>query len=179
MLKKILLVVAALIVVFVIVVSLQPNDFRISRSTTIGAPAAVVFPHVNDFHQWSAWSPWENLDPKMKRTFSGPASGVGSVYAWDGNSQVGAGQMTITESRPGDLIAINLEFTKPMADRCPTEFKFEPSGGQTRVTWTMSGKYNFISKAMCLFMSMDKMVGTPFEQGLAKLKQLSEAEAKR
>jgi hypothetical protein len=179
MIKKILLTLLALIVIVLIVGAFQPADYRITRSATIAAPAAVIFPEVNDFHRWAAWSPWEKLDPAMKRTFEGPAAGVGAAYAWEGNNDVGSGRMTIVESRPPELIAIRLEFIKPMPGLSPTEFTFRPEGAATNVTWTMNGTKNYPMKVMCLFMNMDKMVGDQFEQGLASLKSNAEAAARK
>jgi hypothetical protein len=177
MLKKILLVVAALIVVFAVIVSLQPADYRIARSAKIAAPPATVFPFVSDFHRWDAWSPWAKLDPAMKTIYEGPASGTGAIYRWSGNKEVGEGQMTLIESQPNDLVRIKLDFLKPFADTSTAEFTFKPAGDQTEVTWSMFGKRNFLSKAVCLFMNMDKMLGGEFEKGLAKMK--TEAEAKK
>jgi hypothetical protein len=175
MCKKILLTLAAIIAIVLVLSAFQPSEFRVTRSATIAAPAAVIFPEINDFHRWSAWSPWEKLDPAMKRTFEGPAAGVGAGYGWEGNSDVGSGRMTITESRPAELINIRLEFFKPMPGVCPTEFTFRPEGGATTVTWTMSGTNNYLSKIVCLFMNMDKMIGGDFEKGLAGLKRIAEA----
>ena len=163
MLKKILIGIAVVIVVFVLVVAMQPGPFRISRSATISAPPADVFAHVNDFHKWDAWSPWAKLDPAMKTTFDGPASGEGSTYSWTGDSKVGEGKMSIVQSKPPELVLIRLEFIKPMAQMCMTEFTFKPEGQNTAVTWTMSGTNNFIGKAFCLFVNMEKMVGPDFE----------------
>ena len=175
MIKKILLVLVAIIAIILVAGAFQPAHYSVTRTATITAPAAAIFPEVNDFHRWADWSPWEKLDPTMKRTFEGPAAGVGASYAWEGNSQVGAGKMTITESKPAELIRIKLEFLKPMPGDCPTEFTFQPEGNGTRVTWTMSGEKNYISKVVCMFMNMDKMVGGDFEKGLAQMKQVAEA----
>jgi uncharacterized protein YndB with AHSA1/START domain len=175
MLKKILIGLALIIIVFLIVVALQPADFRITRAATIAAPPADVFPHVNDFHKWRAWSPWEKRDPDMERTYDGPSAGEGSKYTWAGNSEVGEGRMTITESRPGELIRIKLEFLKPMSATNTTAFTFKPEGDGTVVTWDMSGKNNFMGKAFSLFVNMDKMVGDDFETGLANLKSVAES----
>ena len=175
MLKKILLALIALIVIFAIVVTMQPASYRILRSVKIAAPPATVFAQVNDFHKWDAWSPWAKLDPTMKTTFEGPDSGTGAIYKWVGNKDVGEGQMTLLESKPNELVRIKLQFLKPFADICDTEFTFKPDGDQTTVTWTMSGERNFVAKAVCMFMNMDKMVGGDFEKGLAKLKANSEA----
>jgi uncharacterized protein YndB with AHSA1/START domain len=179
MLKKILIAVAVVIVVFVIVVALQPANFRVTRSTTINAPAATVFAQVNDFYKWDAWSPWAKLDPAMKQTHEGSPEGTGAIYSWVGNKDVGEGRMTLTESKPNELIRIKLEFIKPFAAVNTTEFTFKPEGNQTSVTWDMTGEKNFMSKAFCLFMSMDKMVGGDFEKGLAQLKTIAEEAAKK
>jgi len=174
MFKKILIALAAIIALFLVVVAMQPSDFRIERAATISAPPAAVFAQVNDFHKWEAWSPWEKLDPAMKKNFEGAAAGTGAIYSWIGNSEVGEGRMTITESRPNELIGIKLEFLKPFAATNTTEFVFKPAGDQTAVTWSMFGKNNFMSKAFGLFMNMDKMIGTDFEKGLAQMKVVAE-----
>ena len=174
MFKKILIVFAVAVLAFVATVALQPPDFRITRSATISAPADAVFAQVNDLHRWEDWSPWAKLDPAVKNTFEGPASGKGAVFLWSGNNEVGEGRMTITESRPNELIRIKLDFIKPFESTCTTEFSFKPENEKTAVTWTMSGTHGFVEKAFCLFMDMDKMVGGDFEKGLAQLKSVSE-----
>jgi hypothetical protein len=178
MLKKILLALALLVAVFVIVVALRPADFRVTRSATIAAPAAVIFGQVNDLHKWEAWSPWAKIDPAMKQTYEGTPAGTGAIYSWVGNSEVGEGRMTITESRPEELVRIKLEFLKPFATVNTTEFHFKPEGKQTTVTWSMAGTNNFMAKAFCLFMNMDKMVGGDFEKGLAQMKSVAETASK-
>jgi Polyketide cyclase / dehydrase and lipid transport len=182
MIKKILLgiviVLVVIVGVFCIVVALQPTHYTIERSATVNAPASVVFAQVNDFHKWEAWSPWAKTDPNMKQTYEGAPEGVGAVYTWAGNSEVGEGKMTILESHPSDLVKIKLEFIKPFAAIDATNFTFTPQGNQTNVKWTLSGDNSFVGKAFGLFMSMDKMVGGDFEKGLAKMKQISEAVAK-
>jgi uncharacterized protein YndB with AHSA1/START domain len=175
MLKKILIALAAIVIAFLGLVAVQPSEFRIARKTTIAAPAPVVFAQVNDFHKWEAWNPWAKLDPAIKQTYEGAPAGTGAVYAWAGNSEVGEGRMTMTESRPNDLIRINMEFLKPFAGTSTAEFTFKPEGDQTAVTWSMAGRNNFIAKALCLFMSMDGMIGGQFEKGLAQMKAMAEA----
>jgi uncharacterized protein YndB with AHSA1/START domain len=172
MITKILIVLAVLIIVFVIIVALRPDEFIVTRSASIPAPPAVVFSQVNDLHNWQAWSPWAKLDPAAKNSFEGPPAGNGAIFRWAGNKQVGEGSMTITESQPNDLVRFRLEFLKPFANTCTAEFTFKPEGGQTLVTWSMSGKNNFMFKAVGLFMNCDKMVGAQFEQGLANLKSV-------
>lgn len=179
MLKKILLTFAILVIVFVIIVALQPSDFRVARSTTISAPPPVVFSYVNDLHQWQEFSPWAKIDPAAKVSFEGPSSGTGAVFIWAGNKDVGEGRMTIVESRPHELVRFKLDFVKPFTATNHAEFTFKPEGTQTAVTWSMTGKNNFLFKAVGLFMDCDKMIGSQFEQGLASLKTLSEATAKK
>jgi uncharacterized protein YndB with AHSA1/START domain len=179
MLKKILIVLVLIIIVFVIVVATRPANFRVTRSNNIAAPAEVVFAQVNDFHKWDAWSPWAKLDPAMKQTHEGAPAGTGAIYSWAGNKEVGEGRMTITESRPNELIRIKLEFLKPFAAVNATEFTFTPGGNQTAITWSMTGTNNFMAKAFCMFMNMDKMVGGDFEKGLAQMKSIAEAAAKK
>jgi uncharacterized protein YndB with AHSA1/START domain len=168
----ILLAVAAIVILFLAIVAMQPSAFRTVRSGTIAAPPAAVFAQVNDFHNWDAWSPWAKLDPTMKQTYEGAPSGTGAVYSWFGNGNVGEGTMTLTESRPSDLIRIKLEFRKPFKATNAAEFTFKPEGNQTVVTWSMSGRKNFMIKAFGLFMNMDKMVGGQFEKGLASMKSV-------
>lgn len=175
MLKKILLGFVAIVAAILVFAAFQPNEFKVERRATIAAPAAAVFPHVNEFKKWQAWSPWEKLDPAMKRTFGGPEGGQGATYAWVGNSDVGEGKMTITESRPNEKVQIKLEFIKPIESTSDTVFAFAPEGKGTAVTWTMSGKNNYVGKLFCLFMNMDKMVGGDFEKGLAALKVVAES----
>ena len=178
-LKKILIGISVVVVAFVVVVALQPADFRVTRTATIAAPPEMVFAQVNDFRNWNEWSPWAKLDPNTKNTFDGPASGVGAGFAWAGNKEVGEGRMTITESKPNDLVKMKLEFIKPFQAVNTTEFTFKPEGDNTAVTWSMSGKNNFMFKAVGLFMNTDKMIGGDFEKGLASMKSIAETAAKK
>lgn len=174
MIVKILIGLAILAAVLVVIVAMQPSDFRVARTATISVPAAVVFAEVNNLPKWQAWSPFVKLDPDMKVTYSGPESGVGAISSWDG-PKAGAGSMTIVESRPDELIKFRLDFTKPFPGTSPAEFVFVSKGDATEVTWEMTGKNNFICKAMGLIMSPDKMLGGEFEKGLADLKKISES----
>jgi hypothetical protein len=173
-LKKILIGLLVVIGGFCVVVALQPSEYRVTRQATMAAPAAPVFEQVNEFRKWQAWSPWEHLDPAMKRSFEGPPAGPGAIYRWTGNSDVGEGSMTILESRAPELVRIELHFIKPFDSKASNEFLFKAEGNQTLVTWTMSGKNDFVGKAFCLFMNMDKMVGADFEKGLAAMKAIVE-----
>jgi uncharacterized protein YndB with AHSA1/START domain len=174
MLKKILIGLVVLVTAFAVVVALQPAEFRVSRTATIAAPAADVFGHVNDLRKWDAWSPWAKLDPAAKVGFEGPEAGKGAVFTWSGNGHVGEGRMTVAESRPGELVALNVDFTKPFEGRSTSEFAFKPEGGGTAVTWTMGGHHDFIGKAMCLIFNGRKMMGGEMEKGLANLKAVVE-----
>jgi hypothetical protein len=177
--KKVGLVLVVIVAVAVTVVATRPDTYHVERSTVVSAPAAVAFDQVNDFHNWGAWSPWERLDPGMKKTYEGPATGVGSVYSWSGNDKVGEGKMTILESRQGERIAIKLEFVRPFASTCTATFNFTPQGSGTQISWAMDGNNNFAAKAASLFMNMDKMIGGDFERGLAQLKTQAETDAQK
>ncbi len=171
---KILIVLAITVVVLVVVISSRPDEFRVMRSTTISAPPAVVFAQVNVARNWEKWSPWAKLDSAMRTTYEGPSSGVGSITRWSGNNQVGEGSSTIIESRLNELVRYRLEMRKPFKGTNLVEFTLKPEGEKTIVTWGMSGKNNFMSKAMSLVMNCEKMCGTQFEKGLAQLKSVVE-----
>jgi uncharacterized protein YndB with AHSA1/START domain len=173
-LKRLSIGLVLLVAAFAVVVWFQPDDYRLTRTTVIAAPAAAVFTQVNDLQKWENWSPWAKLDPNAKVTFSGPQSGEGASFKWDGNDRVGAGTMTITASKPNTRIATRTDFAKPFAGSSNSDFVFSENGGQTNVIWTMTGRHDFIGKAMCLVMSMEQMLGPDFERGLAQLKQVSE-----
>jgi uncharacterized protein YndB with AHSA1/START domain len=178
MLPWILGIVAAIIVVFIVIVAMQPPTFRVTRSAVIAASPARVFEEVNDLHRWVAWSPWQKLDPNMTQTYDGPPAGVDSTMAWSGNNKAGQGRMTITESKPAERVGFRLEFLRPFRANHAADFTFEPVGGggsETRVNWSMSGDKNFMSKAFGLIMNMDKLIGADFEKGLAQLKTIAEA----
>jgi uncharacterized protein YndB with AHSA1/START domain len=174
MLRNVLVVLLILVAVFAGIVALQPSTYHVERSATMAAPPSEVFSQVNDFHKWDAWSPWAKLDPAARYTYEGPAAGKGAIIRWAGNHEVGEGSMTILESRPNELVRIQLAFVKPFEDTATTEFTFKPQGDQTVVTWSMSGKKNFLGKAFCLFMNMDKMIGEKYDEGLANMKAVVE-----
>lgn len=175
--KKVLLGLLVLVAVAVAFISTRPNTYRVERSSVIAAPAEVIDPLITDFRQWEGWSPWEKIDPAMKREFGGSPSGVGATYHWAGNNDAGEGRMTITDAEPSAKVGILLEFLKPFESTSQTTFALAPEAAGTRVTWTMDGNHNFMSKAMCIFMSMDKMIGGDFEKGLASMKLLAEGVA--
>lgn len=178
MIKKILIGLVVVVVLFLGFVATRPGEFTLARSTTIAAPPLVVFEHINDFHEWNDWSPWDKIDADLKRTFTGPDSGVGATYHWEGK-ETGEGEMKITDSKPGEHVGIALTFIKPFVSENVVEFDLEKEGEGTKVTWRMSGKNNFMSKLFGLFFDMDSMVGKDFEKGLADLKKHAEADARR
>lgn len=174
MLKTILLIVAVLIAALLIFAATRPDTFAVQRSVVINAAPEKIFPLINDFRSWGAWSPFEKLDPAMQRTFSEPASGVGARYEWSGNGNAGAGSMKITEVVAPSRLAIDLDFTKPMKANNKVVFTLQPGATGTQVTWLMHGPVPYVAKIMHIFFNMDKMVGGDFEKGLADLKAAAE-----
>jgi hypothetical protein len=174
MFKKIAIVVVVLLAALLLFATTKPDTFRVERTANIQAPPEKVFALINDLHSWGYWSPWEKLDPNMKRTYSGAASGKGAAYAWEGNRKVGAGRMEITDTSAPSKVTIQLDFIKPFEGHNVAEFTLEPQGGSTKVTWAMYGPNNYIAKVMCIFVSMDSVIGKDFETGLANLKTAAE-----
>lgn len=175
MFKKIFIGLLIVVAVLAFVISRQPDTFRIERSISVSAPAAAIFPHLEDPRKMNAWSPWMKLDPAMKQTYEGPAAGTGAISSWAGNNQVGEGRMTITETQPNELVRTKLEFFKPFKGVSTADFSLRSEGDQTVVTWSMYGPQTFIGKAMSLVMNCNKMVGQQFEKGLSDLKVLVES----
>ena len=181
MLKTISLIVVIALAVLLAYAATRPDTFRVERQTTIQAPRDRIFAYLQDFHKWGEWSPWEKLDPAMKRTFSGTASGKGAVYAWEGSGKAGAGRMEILDAQQPAKLVIQLDFIKPFEGHNTAEFTLQAQGGSsggaaqtTQVNWVMHGPAPFVSKLMGVFFNMDKLIGTDFETGLANLKQISE-----
>jgi uncharacterized protein YndB with AHSA1/START domain len=178
MLKTIALVVVTLLVVVVGVVlayaATKPDAFRIQRSASIKAPPEKIFPLINDFRSWSSWSPYEHKDPAMKKTFSGAAVGKGAIYEWEGDKNVGSGRIEIADTAPPNKVSIKLDMIKPFAAHNQVEFRLEPRGDVTDVTWAMNGHTPYLAKVMHVFIDVDRMVGQDFEAGLASLKSVAE-----
>jgi uncharacterized protein YndB with AHSA1/START domain len=152
------------------------DTYTVQRSVSIDAPPARVYAHIVDFHHWAAWSPWEEMDPSLEKTFSGPDAGPGAKYAWSGNRKVGQGSMEITDVTEPSRVAIALEFLKPFKASNTTVFSLQPAGDATDVTWEMTGRQTFMTRVMGIFKSMDSMIGPDFERGLGRLKAAVEAE---
>jgi uncharacterized protein YndB with AHSA1/START domain len=167
-------VLAIAIAAVLILAATKPDTFSVRRATAVDAPPERIFALINDFHQWGTWSPYENKDPGMRRTYSGSASGRGAVYAWDGNNKVGSGRMEILDTSAPSKIVIKLDFFKPFEGHNTAEFTMLPQGNATNVAWQMHGPAPFMSRLMQVFMNMDNMIGKDFEIGLANLKRLTE-----
>ena len=174
----ILLALVVIAILLIVMITGQPDEFKVTRSAKISARPETIFPHVNDLSQWEIWSPWAKMDPACKNTFAGPTAGAGASFGWAGNKKVGEGRMTILESQASDVIRIRLEFFKPFKATNTVEFLFKAEGGQTLVTWSMAGKNNFMGKIFGLFMNCDRMVGRDFEKGLASMKSVAETVAR-
>jgi len=174
MIKKTLLLIAIAVALVLGYATTKPDTFSVQRDITIAAPPQKVAALINDFHQWPSWSPWEKLDPDMRRSYSGAASGQGARYAWQGDEKVGEGRMEIVEAADPGRTVIKLDFLKPYESHNTTTFVLAPAGEQTRVSWTMSGPSPYVSKVMTVFVSMDRMIGKDFEKGLANLKAAAE-----
>ena len=175
MFKKLLLVILVAVAAFLGYASTLSDAMHVSRSATIAASPAVVHDLVNDLHKWPSWSPWEKLDPAMKHSYEGPGAGMGAASSWVGNSKAGEGTMTITASKPAELVKFRLDFKKPFAATNDCEFTFKPEGDKTAVTWTMTGKKNLMFKAIGLIMDCEKMCGDDFERGLGNLATVAAA----
>ncbi|MYM66555.1 polyketide cyclase [Pseudoduganella sp. FT55W] len=173
MFKKIIVGISVLILIVLAVAALQPATYSVTRSIAIKAPPEKIQPLISDFHNWPLWSPWEKLDPAMNRTFSGAPKDLGAVYAWKGNKNVGSGRMEVIGLTPAK-VGIKLDFYEPMASTADTDFVLETKGDVTTVSWTMSGKTDYIAKLMTIFVSMDSMIGPAFESGLSQMKAVAE-----
>jgi hypothetical protein len=168
------IVLAVAIAAVLIIAATKPDRFSVQRAAVVNAPAEMVFPLIADFHEWRKWSPWEDRDPDLKRTYGGAERGKGAIYAWEGNKNVGSGRMEILEANAPSLVKIQLDFLKPFEAHNTAEFTMLPQGNATNLTWAMHGPAPFMSKVMQVFMSFDKMIGKDFEAGLAKIKSVSE-----
>ena len=176
MAMTVVLVVLVLLAALLGFAATKPDTFRVQRSASIQAPPQRILALINDFHNWTSWSPWEKLDPALKRTYSGAPSGPGAVYEWEGNKKAGQGRMEITEATPARTV-IQLDFLKPFEAHNVVDFALQPRGDATDVIWTMNGKNTFMGKLMSVFLNMDRLVGKDFEAGLANLKAAAEQPA--
>ena len=175
MVKKIAAGFSVVLAAFLVFVATRPNEFHVERSITIQAPPAKVYPWLEDPQKTLVWSPWEKKDPQMKKTFSGAAKGVGAVYEWSGNKEIGSGRLEIIEAVAPSKVVMNMHFITPMDGHSVAEYTVTPAdGGGSVVTWSISGPQPFLSKLVCVFMNMDKMIGGEFEKGLGDLKAVVE-----
>ena len=150
------------------------DTYTVRRTETIDAPPKRVYDQIADFRRWTSWSPWEDIDPQLRRSYSGAPAGTGAVYTWSGNRKAGQGRMEIVEATEPSKVRIDLTFEKPWKARNDTEFTIEPDGAGSRVTWTMTGRKTLMTKVMGIVMSMDKLLGRDFEKGLRRLKETTE-----
>lgn len=174
-LLKIIAVLALVIGGVVAYAATQPGTFRIQRTATINAPPEKIYPLIADFRAWGDWSPWEKKDPDMKRTFSEPSGGQGAKYAWEGDSEVGSGEMLMAKATAPSNVQLDMHFKAPMEANHKADFTLVPEGSGTKVTWAMYGEQPLIGKVICLFMNMDDMVGGEFDKGLAAMKAKAES----
>ncbi len=174
MFKKIAIGVVVVIAAILLYATTRPDTFQVERMVSIKAPPDKIYPLLADFHRWDSWSPWEKLDPAMKRTFAGAPSGKGAVYAWNGSGKVGSGRMEILDTTVPTKLDIKLDFTEPIASSDSTVFTLTPKGDMTDVSWVMSGPSPYLSKLLGLAVSMDQMIGKDFDTGLANLKRVAE-----
>jgi carbon monoxide dehydrogenase subunit G len=174
MVKKIGVAISLALIAFLLFAMTIPGTFEVHRSASIHAPPEKIFPLLDDFHQWTSWSPWETMDSTMTRTHSGAPAGIGAVYSWSGNRKVGTGRMEITGEVPVSKVSIALDFLAPFEAHHTADFTLAPAGDSTIVTWTMRGQNNYVGKLMSIFVSMDQMVGKDFEAGLTNLKAVAE-----
>ncbi|QPC90056.1 SRPBCC family protein [Mesorhizobium sp. INR15] len=174
MFTTILVILVVLIAAVLVYAATRPDSFVVTRSANIKATPEAIFPMINDFRHWSAWSPYEKLDPEMRRTLSGAETGKGAAYAWDGNSKAGTGRMEITDATAPSRVSLKLDFEKPFRANNTVDFTLTPAGGDTAVTWAMRGSRPFIAKLMGLVMNFDRLIGKDFEAGLANLKSATE-----
>ncbi|MDQ6886935.1 MAG: SRPBCC family protein [Gemmatimonadota bacterium] len=175
MLTIIAIVLVVLVAAVLVIAAIKPYEFRVQRATSITARPEKIFALINDFHRWPSWSPYEKLDPAMKRTVTGAASGKGAVYEWEGNNKAGKGRMEIVDSSPPSKIAIDLSFVRPFRAHNAVDFTLQPGGDSTSVTWAMNGHSPYVMKLMGTFVNMDRMIGKDFETGLANLKTVAES----
>jgi uncharacterized protein YndB with AHSA1/START domain len=173
MLKIIVLIIVVAVALILIYAATKPDTLHVERAINIKASPEKLFPLINDFHQWDAWTPY-NKDPAMKKTYSGSTSGKGALYAWEGNKEVGQGEITITDSTPPREIVMALHMIKPFEGRNHVVFSLDANGDSTTVTWTLEDRHTYFMKVMSLFLNLDKMIGGDFEVGLAKLKTVAE-----
>lgn len=165
---------AVVVIAVLIFAATKPDRFHIERTVSIHAPAERIYPLIENFSNWAKWSPYEKLDPAMKKSLSGAASGVGAVYGWESKGKAGAGRMEITEAEPASKILIKLDFTRPMAASNVATFSLVPTGDTVDVTWAMDGRSSYLSKVMDVVIGLDKMVGKDFQKGLETMKTEAE-----
>ena len=170
----VVIAVVAVVAALLALAATRPATFRIHRAAVIQAPPERIYPFISDFHNWVYWSPYEKLDPTMRKSYTGSANGQGAVYEWEGNSKAGQGRMEITDTSAPSRVIIKLDFLKPFEGHNISEFSLDGKDNSTQVTWAMHGPNSYMAKAMSIFISMDQLLGKEFENGLANLKAAAE-----
>lgn len=177
MLKRILTLVGFLMFSFALIVSMQPSEFKVTRSIEVRGAPQKIFDQINTLKNWDAWSPWAKIDPQATVHFAGPEAGIGSNFSWKGNDEVGEGTITISESVPSERIQYSLVFTQPFTASNTAQFSLIPKGESTEIIWSMWGENNFMAKAFSLFFNCDSIIGPQFEKGLHNIKAIVENNA--
>lgn len=175
MLKKIALAFVIAVVGLLGYATTRPDEMNVVRSLEMAARPDAAYSQIEDFHHWTKWSPWDELDPNQKKTYEGEPRGKGAITGWSGNDDVGEGRMTITDTAAPNRIDIDLEFIRPFESRSKVTFTVDAAGAGSKVTWAMNGKNAFMEKVVGIFMDFETMVGKDFEKGLGKLKVAAEA----
>jgi uncharacterized protein YndB with AHSA1/START domain len=175
MLKRFLFSTGLLLTALFIFLQARSSAYRIERSVTMAAPAADVYRFLEDMHQWPRWSPWDSLDPQVKRSYGGAERGKGASFFWDGNPQVGKGRLVITEAKPHAHLRYAVRFEVPLAAEMTYDFELAPAPSGTKLTWVLLGEHPFWAKLFALFVDLDKQLGGDMQRGLTDLKGLVEA----
>ncbi len=172
--KRILLILLVLILVLVGASYLLPGKAEVSRSVTINAPAAAIFPFVNSMQATEKWSPWLARDPETKLAYSGPEAGVGNTLSWSSeHPQVGSGSQEIIESVENQFVRTALDFGS--MGTANASFTLQPEGDQTEISWGFESDLGMNPMSRWMGLMMDEWVGGDYERGLSNLKELVES----
>lgn len=150
-------------------------EFEVVRQTVVAAEPARIHGLIADFREWKRWSPWEDLDPQLRRMYSGPNTGSGARYAWEGNRKAGAGTMEITTSSERE-IRVRISFEKPWRATNTAVFSLLPAPEGTKVVWLTTGTRTWPMRLLGRFFSIDRLLGRDFEKGLARMRAAAEGE---
>ncbi len=174
MIRKILFIVAGLIVLLVLIGFVLPAKLKVSKSVTINAPASAVFEEINNLERWEQWQYWNTLDPDMQITYGAKKEGTGASYSWTG-PQLGEGSLSITESISEKSIAIEMNFSGNPASGF---YSLEPDGENTKLNFNFSNDtgMNLIGRWINVFMKGE--IEKSFDYAGEKIKGIAEAKPK-